>query len=205
MPKEKITRLVYDRNHHSLAIVRMPLEVIAGITYREFPTRKFAEIVFCAVSSDHQVKGYGAHLMNHLKDYVKASTPIIHILTYADNFATSYFQKQGFNKDISLPKSVWMGYIKDYEGGTLMQCDLLPRIRYLESRRMLRKQSETVVAKMRGLSIIHQPPQQWASANGALTPIDPLSIPGIRETGWSPAMDDESTLAPRGGPHFNQS
>lgn len=38
-----------------------------GITYRPFNTRKFAEIVFCAISSDQQVKGYGAHLMSHLK------------------------------------------------------------------------------------------------------------------------------------------
>lgn len=38
-----------------------------GITYRPFNSRKFAEIVFCAISSDQQVKGYGAHLMSHLK------------------------------------------------------------------------------------------------------------------------------------------
>jgi hypothetical protein len=38
-----------------------------GITYRPFNARKFAEIVFCAISSDQQVKGYGAHLMSHLK------------------------------------------------------------------------------------------------------------------------------------------
>lgn len=38
-----------------------------GITYRPFNSRRFAEIVFCAISSDQQVKGYGAHLMSHLK------------------------------------------------------------------------------------------------------------------------------------------
>ena len=38
-----------------------------GITYRPFKGRQFAEIVFCAISSDQQVKGYGAHLMSHLK------------------------------------------------------------------------------------------------------------------------------------------
>lgn len=40
---------------------------LRGITYRPFNSRKFAEIVFCAISSDQQVKGYGAHLMSHLK------------------------------------------------------------------------------------------------------------------------------------------
>lgn len=38
-----------------------------GITYRPFKGRQFAEIVFCAISSDQQVRGYGAHLMSHLK------------------------------------------------------------------------------------------------------------------------------------------
>jgi len=41
--------------------------VPSGITYREFKGRQFAEIVFCAISSEQQVKGYGAHLMSHLK------------------------------------------------------------------------------------------------------------------------------------------
>lgn len=204
MPKDYIARLVYDRTHLSIAIVKTPLEVIGGITYREFRDRKFAEIVFCAVSSDQQVKGYGAHLMAHLKDYVKATGPVMHFLTYADNYATGYFQKQGFTKEITLDKSLWMGYIKDYEGGTLMQCSMLPRIRYLEVGRMLLKQKETVQAKTRILSkshIIHQLPPQWA--NGVVTPIDPLSIAAIRATGWSPDMDVLGRV-PRHGPHFNE-
>ncbi|WEW56884.1 histone acetyltransferase [Emydomyces testavorans] len=204
MPKDYIARLVYDRSHLSIAIIKMPLEVIGGISFREFRGRGFAEIVFCAVSSDQQVKGYGAHLMAHLKDYVRATSPVMHFLTYADNYATGYFQKQGFTKEITLEKSVWMGYIKDYEGGTLMQCSMLPRIRYLEVGRMLLKQKETVRAKSRLLSkshIIHQPPQQWA--NGVVTPIDPLSIPAIRATGWSPDMD-ALAREPRHGPHFNE-
>ncbi|GAP89997.1 putative histone acetyltransferase GCN5 [Rosellinia necatrix] len=203
MPKDYIARLVYDRAHLSIAIVKSPLEVIGGITFREFRNRKFAEIVFCAVSSDQQVKGYGAHLMAHLKDYVKATSPVMHFLTYADNYATGYFQKQGFTKEITLDKSIWMGYIKDYEGGTIMQCTMLPRIRYLEVGRMLLKQKETVRAKIRAMSkssVVHQPPSQWA--NGVAS-IDPLSIPAIRATNWSPDMD-QLAREPRHGPHFNQ-
>ncbi|KAJ8122909.1 hypothetical protein ONZ43_g1012 [Nemania bipapillata] len=203
MPKEYIARLVYDRTHLSIAIVKQPLEVIGGITFREFRVHKFAEIVFCAVASDQQVKGYGAHLMAHLKDYVKATSPVMHCLTYADNYATGYFQKQGFTKEITLDKSIWTGYIKDYEGGTIMECSMLPRVRYLEVGRMLLKQKETVRAKIRALSnksnIVHKPPAQWAS--GDLRPIDPLSIPAIRETNWSPDMDQLSR-EPRHGPHF---
>ena len=75
----------------------------------------FTEIVFCAVTSNEQVKGYGTHLMNHLKDY-HIRNGVFHFLTFADEFAIGYFKKQGFSKDIKLSKSVYQGYIKDYEG-----------------------------------------------------------------------------------------
>lgn len=204
MPKTYIARLVYDRAHLSIAIVTKPLQVLGGITFREFRDRKFAEIVFCAVASDQQVKGYGAHLMAHLKDYVRATGPVMHFLTYADNYATGYFQRQGFSKSITLEKSLWMGYIKDYEGGTLMQCSMLPRIRYLEVGRMLLKQKEVALSKIRSVSkshIVHPPPEQWAS--GDITPLNPLSIPAIRATGWCPEMD-EIVREPRRGIHFNK-
>ncbi|KAK3309591.1 histone acetyltransferase-like protein [Chaetomium strumarium] len=204
MPKDYIARLVYDRTHLSIAIVKKPLEVVGGITYRPFKGRQFAEIVFCAISSDQQVKGYGAHLMSHLKDYVKATSDVKHFLTYADNYAIGYFKKQGFTKEITLPESIWMGYIKDYEGGTIMQCTMLPRIRYLEVGRMLLKQKECVQAKIRAYSkshIVHEPPKQWQK-NG-VSPIDPLSIEAIRASGWSPAMD-ELARQPRHGPNYNQ-
>ncbi|KAK7743347.1 histone acetyltransferase [Diatrype stigma] len=208
MPKDYIARLVYDRTHLSIAIVKKPLEVVGGITYRPFKGRQFAEIVFCAISSDQQVKGYGAHLMSHLKDYVKATSDVMHFLTYADNYAIGYFKKQGFTKEITLPRSVWMGYIKDYEGGTIMQCSMLPRVRYLEMGRMLLKQKECVQAKIRAFSkshVIHQPPRQWRNggSGGGVTPIDPLSIEAIRESGWSPDMD-ELARQPRHGPNYNQ-
>ncbi len=204
MPKDYIARLVYDRTHLSMAIVKKPLEVVGGITYRPFKGRKFAEIVFCAISSDQQVKGYGAHLMSHLKDYVKATSDVMHFLTYADNYAIGYFKKQGFTKEITLDKPVWMGYIKDYEGGTIMQCTMLPRVRYLEMGRMLLKQKEAVHAKIRAYSKSHQihpPPKQWKT--GEVCKIDPMSIEAIRASGWSPDMD-ELARQPRHGPNYNQ-
>lgn len=121
MPKEYIARLVYDRNHKSIALIRKPMKVIGGICYRPFDPQEFAEIVFCAIASTEQVKGYGSFLMNHLKDYVSGNTNMKHYLTYADNYATGYFKKQGFTTDITLDKRKWVGYIKDYEGGTIMQ------------------------------------------------------------------------------------
>ena len=50
MPKDYIARLVYDRSHLSLALVKMPLEVVGGIPFRAFRGRKFAEIVFFSPS-----------------------------------------------------------------------------------------------------------------------------------------------------------
>ncbi|KAJ2246934.1 histone acetyltransferase [Coemansia sp. RSA 455] len=104
MPKEYIARLVYDRNHSSLAIVKSNGHVVGGITFRLFEQRQFAEIVFCAVSSSEQVKG--------------------------------------FTKDITLDKRLWMGYIKDYEGGTLMQCSMVEKVEYLKVKEILNRQRE---------------------------------------------------------------
>jgi histone acetyltransferase len=206
MPKEYIARLVYDRTHLSLAIVKKPLEVVGGITYRPFKGRQFAEIVFCAISSDQQVKGYGAHMMSHLKDYVKATSDVMHFLTYADNYAIGYFKKQGFTKDITLEKSRWMGYIKDYEGGTIMQCTMVPKVRYLEVGKMLLKQKETVQAKIRAIGrshVIHQPPAAWKGMTKDFPRIDPATIPALKESGWSPDMD-ELARQPRHGPNYAQ-
>ena len=66
MPREYITRLVFDPKHKSLALVKDG-RPIGGICFRMFPSQGFSEIVFCAVTSNEQVKGYGTHLMNHIK------------------------------------------------------------------------------------------------------------------------------------------
>ena len=96
-----------------------------------------------------------------------------------------------------------MGYIKDYEGGTIMQCSMLPKIRYLEAGRMLLKQKEAVHAKIRAVSKsynVHQPPKEWRS--GTAYKIDPLTIPAIKESGWSPDMD-ELARQPRRNPSYS--
>lgn len=53
-----------------------------------------------------------------------------------------YFKKQGFSKDIQLARSVYQGYIKDYEGATLMGCELNPNIVYTEFTAVIRRQKE---------------------------------------------------------------
>jgi histone acetyltransferase len=201
MPREYIARLVYDRSHLSIAVVRKPMTVVGGITYRPFDSRKFAEIVFCAISSTEQVRGYGAHLMNHLKDYVKATSPIMHFLTYADNYAIGYFKKQGFTKEITLDKAIWMGYIKDYEGGTIMQCTMLPRIRYLDASKILLLQKAAIMRKIREISKSHVVRPGIQAFKSGSKSVDPMTIPGLKEAGWTPEMD-ELARRPKRGPHF---
>ncbi|KYO46671.1 putative ATP-dependent RNA helicase DHX58 isoform B [Alligator mississippiensis] len=185
MPKEYITRLVFDPKHKTLALIKDG-RVIGGICFRMFPTQGFTEIVFCAVTSNEQVKGYGTHLMNHLKEYHIKHT-ILYFLTYADEYAIGYFKKQGFSKDIKVPKSRYLGYIKDYEGATLMECELNPRIPYTELSHIIKKQKEIIK------KLIERKQAQIRKVYPGLTcfkegvrqiPIE--SIPGIRETGWKP-------------------
>jgi len=89
MPRAYIARLVFDRRHVSLAILRQDSEVkdsdeeiIGGICFRPFKEMRFAEIAFCAVSATHQVKGYGTKLMNLVKQ-LGAREGIEYFITYA--------------------------------------------------------------------------------------------------------------------------
>ncbi|KAK6055108.1 Bromodomain protein [Cooperia oncophora] len=194
MPKEYITRLVFDDRHRSMVLLKKGESflgsgkgVIGGICFRPFSTQGFIEIVFCAITANEQVKGYGTHLMNHLKDYQvkcgnyhlltfadefaigyfrsstadKWSWPFLapvdgemvkgygthlmnhlkdyqvkcgnyHLLTFADEFAIGYFSKQGFSEKVEMPKKLYQGYIKEYEGATLMGCQLHPQMKYTE-------------------------------------------------------------------------
>ncbi|XP_022246332.1 histone acetyltransferase KAT2B-like isoform X2 [Limulus polyphemus] len=191
MPKEYITRLVFDPKHKTLALIKDG-RVIGGICFRMFPTQGFSEIVFCAVTSNEQVKGYGTHLMNHLKDY-HIRHNIIHFLTFADEFAIGYFRKQGFSKDIKLPKAAYIGFIKDYEGATLMGCELNPRIVYTEFSCVIRKQKEIIK------KLIEKQQEAMQKVYPGLTcfkdgvreiPVE--SIPGIKETGWKPEKKNVS-------------
>ncbi|OCH92323.1 Bromodomain-domain-containing protein [Obba rivulosa] len=192
MPREYIARLVYDSNSRCLAIVKRGLKVVSGICFRPFPQRGFAEIVFFATTSVDQVKGYGGMLMDNFKQHIKETYPgMMHFLTYADNYAVGYFRKQGFSKDITLDRSVWAGYIKDYEGGTIMQCTMLRKVNYLEARDLVAQQREAILSKIREKSrshIVYNGLPQFREGEWDGRPLDPKDIPGLRESGWTPSM-----------------
>jgi histone acetyltransferase len=67
MPREYISKLVFDRSHESMIILRNHTSVLGGICFREFKQEGFAEIAFLAITSSEQVRGFGTRLMNKLK------------------------------------------------------------------------------------------------------------------------------------------
>ena len=146
MPKEYISRLVLDRRHVSLVCTSRG-EIVGGITYRPVESQALSEIVFCAVSAKHQVQGYGTRIMNQIKEECKR-TNIEGMLTYADNHAVGYFRKQGFKKNVTMKRERWQGFLKDYEGATLMECLVDNTIDYLSTRQVAEGQRKAVVKRI---------------------------------------------------------
>ncbi|GAA0152350.1 hypothetical protein LIER_10854 [Lithospermum erythrorhizon] len=189
MPKEYIVRLLMDRNHKSMMVVRRNL-VVGGITYRPYSSQKFGEIAFCAITADEQVKGYGTRLMNYLKQHARDVDGLTHFLTYADNNAVGYFAKQGFTKEIYLEKERWHGYIKDYDGGILMECRIDPKLPYTDLSTMIRRQRQAIDEKIRELSNCHivYPGIDFQKKEAGIPKkaVKVEDIPGLREAGWTP-------------------
>jgi len=191
MPREYIARLVLDRNHKSLMVVKNG-SCVGGITFRSFHFREqkgFAEIAFCAIKAEQQVKGYGTRLMNHLKEWVK-TRQIDLFVTYADNYAIGYFKKQGFIK--SPPNNTdarYAGYIKDYDGGTLMECHINDTVPYLAINKMIENQQKMVQNKIASLTkshVEHDGIHHSLDESNEKIPVSPEQIPGIADAGWKP-------------------
>eukprot|EP01038_Epipyxis_sp_PR26KG_P010112 gene10112-13590_t len=183
MPREYIVRLVFDHRHFTLAIIRDG-RIIGGICYRPYFDQKFGEIAFCAVNSTEQVRGYGTLMMNELKNRVKPDME--YFLTYADNFAIGYFQKQGFSKQIVMPKDRWVGYIKDYDGGTLMECYIHPNVDYTAVPKMVANQRSFIYKIIDERSICKTASYSGIEANSKDKKSDSLmEVPGVVEAGWN--------------------
>ncbi|KAG5889323.1 hypothetical protein JTB14_027471 [Gonioctena quinquepunctata] len=113
--------------------------------------------------------------------------------TDREGFTTStlgsgYFERQGFSKDIKMNRAVYQGYIKDYEGATLMHCELNPKIIYTEFTSIVRRQKkfvkQLIYQQQRMVSKVHQGVTFFKEGVRSI-PIE--SIPGVEETGWKPA------------------
>ncbi|KAL2510753.1 Histone acetyltransferase GCN5 [Abeliophyllum distichum] len=190
MPREYIVRLVMDRNHKSVMVIRRN-QVVGGITYRPYISQRFGEIAFCAITADEQVKGYGTRLMNHLKQHARDVDGLTHFLTYADNNAVGYFVKQGFTKEIYMERERWHGYIKDYDGGILMECKIDPKLPYTDLSTMIQRQRQAIDEKIRELSNCHivYPGIDFQKKEAGIPKKNRQSrgiFPGLREAGWTP-------------------
>eukprot|EP01022_Parablepharisma_sp_SALTPOND_P000764 TRINITY_DN105014_c0_g1_i1.p6 TRINITY_DN105014_c0_g1~~TRINITY_DN105014_c0_g1_i1.p6 ORF type:complete len:551 (-),score=82.26 TRINITY_DN105014_c0_g1_i1:14827-16479(-) len=202
MPKEYITRLIMDRNHEAMLIVKKattPVKVIGGVVYRPFEKCKFVEIAFLAITSLEQVKGYGTRLMNKLKSHLQ-KRKFKYMLTYADNNAIGYFKKQGFSTIPRMPKHLWVGYIKDYDSGTLMDCYLNPDIDYNNISDDLKKQKAALLEAVKKCYHLKKYPglefgedSHAAKKKKVETTGEPIylkyekqfnEIPGLAESGW---------------------
>ncbi|WIA13916.1 hypothetical protein OEZ85_002487 [Tetradesmus obliquus] len=199
MPREYICRLLLDRRHRSCALVGRNGAVLGGITYRVFPQQGLGEIAFCAVAASQQVRGFGTRLMNHAKAMARDRDGIRYFLTYADNNAVGYFKKQGFTREITLPRDRWVGFIKDYDGGTLMEAVLHPKLPYTGLVDMFRVQKEYLDSQIRQLSNSHvvqagiqrqrqpMPGPPHMRVADLPVPIPPADVPGVKEAGWTPS------------------
>lgn len=210
MPRAYVSRLVFDRKHESLALMKSGATpvgsgsaaaggetVMGGCCYRPFKEQKFAEVAFLAISQTEQVRGYGTRLMAQVKERAKRCG-LTHLLTCADNNAVAYFKKQGFSKKITLPFELWQGRIKDYEGVLLMECKLHPQVDYLNMPLLLKAQKCCLVEKLKEVSLSHvvYPGLDVTSLRRGL-PLE--SIPGLAEISWR--KDGRGGAAPstRGG------
>ncbi|KAJ2637770.1 histone acetyltransferase [Coemansia sp. RSA 1286] len=71
---------------------------------------------------------------------------------------------------------------------------MVPKVEYLKVKEILLKQREAVLEKIRVKTksqIVH-PGLKCFKENPDLREIDPFSIPGIAESGWTPEMDEIS-------------
>jgi histone acetyltransferase len=191
MPKSYIMRLVFDLQHKSLIGIKSG-KVIGGITFRPFVRDgfvSFIEVVFCVITKHEQRGGYGSRLMNRLKNWCQKNDNL-NLLTYADDTAIGYFQRQGFSADIEMDVKDWdIGFLKYYDSATLMHCLVDTRIDYLEINQQNRLQRATFCKKMRQLSYQHiQYDGIKKVAERGPPLIDHTKVVGLIEAGWNPAQ-----------------
>ncbi|KAG8088311.1 hypothetical protein GUJ93_ZPchr0010g8673 [Zizania palustris] len=81
-------------------------------------------------------------------------------------------------------------YIKDYDGGILMECKIDQKLPYVDLATMIRRQRQAIDEKIRELSNCHIVYSgidfQKKDAGIPRRTMKPEDIPGLREAGWTP-------------------
>lgn len=91
-----------------------------------------------------------------------------------------------------MPRERWIGYIKDYDGGTLMECRINHKVNYLNISLMIKEQREAVYKKISMSSNSHATvfaglPIFGTATEGVEVSMAIEDIPGVKEAGWTPA------------------
>lgn len=155
MGAEYIARLVFDVHSECVVVLHQGL-ITGAISSRLFPIEKFIEIVFLAVHTAAQARGYGRLVMNYLKQAMMVYE-FFDFLACADNEAVTFFKKLGFNdKAILMDPSRWVRRIKDYECVTLVHCKLHKEIDYLNFPKTIKAQID-FVENIIGKHIVNTP------------------------------------------------
>lgn len=157
---------------------------MGGVCFRSFGDRNFVEIAFLAIAGEFQIRGMGTMVLNNLKTYMQRER-IHHFLTFADNFAIPFFQKQGFTIRITQEREQWCGWIKDYEGGTLMECRVAKDIDFLHVKETIRLQRKCIYDKIKEVSnshIVYPGLKLFANLPVGQASIDFRDIEGVRDS-----------------------
>lgn len=135
--------------------------------------------------------------MNMVKDHAQKEG-LQYLLTYADNNATEFFSKQGFNEKGNMPDSRWKDFIKEYQQAQLMQCEIIKEIDYVNIYKILRQQRDTIIAKI--LEVINKQIYPGLKFNEdeeeKREALDFDQIPGLREAGWTKASYEQVLYEP---------
>lgn len=204
MPKEYIIKQIFNEKHSNI-LCSIDENIVGGVCYRPFYEKSFVELVFLAIDSSVQVNGHGSMIIDMLKEhckreiqnievdfleylsYPKRLTHPVYLMAYADNYAIGFFKKQGFSTEIYFKN--WRGYIKDYEGGTLMQCKVLWEINYLNKIDIVEKKRMEFINKISQLSsfnVLRDPPN-FADVKTV------WDIPGLKEAKLTEEMLSQTT------------
>ena len=127
--------------------------------------------------------------MNKFKEEMQ-SRKIEYLATFADNYAIGYFKKLGFHKEISMEEPRWKGYIKTYEGGTFMECEIDFHMDYDDISNIIKRQKEFVTQLVKSLTFNEK---VWDGINikalkrqaSRLGTHASLLIPGLSDGRWT--------------------
>ncbi len=127
-----VAKLVFAPDHQSLVLVRETeagqRRVLGAIVIKPHRKRGFLEIAYCTVRKEEQRNGVGSKMMAMLKEHAVQNLGVLHLLTYADDSATTFFERLGFDAEhpAGMPINRFHWGISHYIGSQLRQCVLDP-------------------------------------------------------------------------------